>query len=209
MKKKLVFVMVSMMLVCAFTLSSCGITASDPGAPPAEVINPDTTESGDTSNETAPSPSESAGTAYGDAEVLENAVSVRIGRDGETEYGVTMYNNAATATMLNYLTDSSLLFPTYTYSEEESFVGQSIRGDYTQDEETTISDIKAGEIYLFSGGQLRLYFKDVPGANITATPVGFLADATKVSEAVPAAYKANEGDTWGVDVYFWLTKHVQ
>lgn len=213
MKKKFVLGMMSLMIVCALALSGCGEAASDPGTPPAEVINPDMAASQEVPNENGASnetsDTASVGTAYGDAEVLENAVSIRIGRDGETEYEVNMYNNAAVATMLDYLTGSALLFPTYTYSEDDGFVGQSVRGNYTREDEISVSDIKAGEIYLFDGGQLRLYFKDVTDANITATPVGVVVDAAGASEAVPAAYEANQGDTWGVDVYFWLTKHVQ
>lgn len=59
----------------------------------------------------------------------------------------------------------------------------------------------------FSGGQLRLYFKDVPGANITATPVGVFADPSVLNEAVKSAYENNKGDIWGVEVYFWITKN--
>ncbi len=58
--------------------------------------------------------------------------------------------------VLDYLSGSVLLFPAYTYDEEE------------------ITDIKASELYLFSGGQLRFYFKDIEGADITAMPVGVL-----------------------------------
>ncbi len=52
-----------------------------------------------------------------------------------------------------------------------------------------------------------MYFKDVPGANITATPVGVFADTFVVQEAVKNAYESNKGDTWGVEVYFWITKN--
>ena len=111
--------------------------------------------------------------------------------------------------MLDYLSGQPLLFPTYTYSDEEGFVGQSIRGNYTRDDENTITDIHAGELYLFSGGQLRLYFKDMAGANITATPVGYVVEAGDIPETVQNAYESNRNDTWGVDVYFWITKHIQ
>lgn len=52
-----------------------------------------------------------------------------------------------------------------------------------------------------------MYFKDVPGANITATPVGVLADTYVVNEAVKSAYESNKGNTWGVNVYFRITKN--
>ncbi|MDE5859711.1 MAG: hypothetical protein K2H23_04930 [Oscillospiraceae bacterium] len=164
------------------------------------MISPDNNAENTTQNE-------NSGTAY-DGDILENAVYVRIGRDGEKEWSVNMYNNSASTTMLDYLSGSALLFPTYTYEEEEGFVAQSVRGSYTRDDETTISDIKAGELYLFSGGQLRFYFKDMAGANITATPVGYFADTEELAKAVQGAYEANLGDTWGVDVYFWITKTI-
>ena len=68
--------------------------------------------------------------------------------------------------------------------------------------------MKAGELYLFSGGQLRFYFKDVGGANITATPIGCYTDTEGLAEAVKDAYEAELGNVWGVDVYFVITKNV-
>lgn len=194
------FVALMLVLMLALGMTGCSSRAEDPGSPPENVINPDNNAENSTQTE-------NSGTAY-DGDILENAVSVRIGRDGEKEWSVNMYNNAASTTMLTYLSDSALLFPTYTYEEEESFVAQSVRGSYTRDDETTISDIKASELYLFSGGQLRFYFKDMAGANITATPVGYFADTEELAKAVQGAYEANLGDTWGVDVYFWLTKTI-
>ena len=194
------FVALILVLMLALGMTACSSRAEDPGPPPENVISPDNNAENNTQTE-------NSGTAY-DGDILENAVSVRIGRDGEKEWSVNMYNNAASTTMLDYLSDSALLFPTYTYEEEEGFVAQSVRGSYTRDDETTISDIKAGELYLFSGGQLRFYFKDMAGANITATPVGYFVDTEGLAEAVQGAYEANLGDTWGVDVYFWITKTV-
>lgn len=111
--------------------------------------------------------------------------------------------------MLDYLSDSALLFPTYTYEEEESYVAQPIRGSYTRDDETEITGVYAGELYLFSDGQLRFYFKDMDGAGITATPVGCFAETEGLTEAVQNAYESKLDDTWGVDVYFWLTNTLQ
>ena len=59
-----------------------------------------------------------------------------------------------------------------------------------------------------SGGQLRFYFKDMAGANITATPIGYYADTEGLTDAVIDAYESNKGDTWGVDVYFVITKTI-
>lgn len=174
-----------------FALAGCQKERSDPGTSPEDVIHPNASDSGNTENENTNPPS-------GSGEIMENAVSVRIGRDSTQELSINM---------LGYLSDSALLFPTYTYDEDAGFVGQNIRGSYTRDEEVTITDVKCGGLYLFSGGQLRLYFQDVPGANITATPVGVFADSSVVKEAVKSAYESNRGDTWGVEVYFWITKN--
>ncbi|MDE6639338.1 MAG: hypothetical protein K2K63_02285 [Acetatifactor sp.] len=208
MKKKTMWVL-ALLLVCNMVLlSGCGGRAEDPGEPPAEVINP-----GQSSEDTAPdsnlSKESDAGNADDSGEVLENAISVRIGRDGTKEWSINMYNNDAAMTMLDYLSGSALLFPTYTYDEEEGFVAQGVRGNYTRDDEQKIADVKVGELYLFSGGQLRFYFKDMEGANITATPVGYYTEIDGLTEAVQEAYESNLGDTWGVDVYFWITKTLE
>lgn len=202
--KKIFTVLLAMMVITAiFALAGCQNKSPDPGTPPEDVIHPGVSDSNDTGNEN------SNGQAFtGSGEIIENAVSVRIGRDSNDELSVNIIDNAAANTMLDYLSDSALLFPTYTYDEDAGFVGQNVRGNYTRDEEVTVTDIKAGELYLFSGGQLRLYFKDVPGANITATPIGVFADTSVVNEAVTNAYESNQGDTWGVDVYFWITKQI-
>ncbi|MBD5459322.1 MAG: hypothetical protein HDR26_00035 [Lachnospiraceae bacterium] len=204
--KKMTMRVLALLLVCsAVLLSGCGGTAEDPGKPPAEVINPKQS-SEDANLDSDPSEESDAGDADDGGEVLENAISVRIGRDGTKEWNVNMYNNDAAMTMLNYLSGSALLFPAYTYEEEEGFVAQSVRGNYTRDDEQTIADVKTGELYLFSGGQLRFYFKDMEGVNITATPVGYYTDIEGLTEAVQEAYESNLEDVWGVDVYFWITK---
>ncbi len=189
-------------------LTGCGAGAEDPGEPPAEVINGESTDAENNSVQVGSS-TDIEETDKGDMsedEILANAISVRIGRDGTAEWNVDMYNNAAALTMMDYLSDSALLFPTYTYDEEGGFVAQNVRGNYTRDDEQTIADVKTGELYLFSGGQLRFYFKDIEGANITATPVGYYTDTEGLADAVQEAYISNLDDTWGVDVYFWITK---
>lgn len=198
MKKLSVILTVFSLLLSMTLLSGCGSTQEDPGPPPSEVVNPSGTGSSDTEKT-------DDGNAY-DGELLENAASVRIGRDGEKEWAVHMYNNAAANTMLDYLSGSALLFPTYTYEEAEGYVAQHVRGSYTRDYETEITDVHVGELYLFSDGQLRFYFKDMDGAGITATPIGYYAETEGLAEAVQNAYESNLGDTWGVDVYFWITK---
>ena len=199
MKKFTVLILALLLTVCLAALAGCSSQTEDPGAPPEDVINPGGNSIGDhTQNASSP---------Y-DGDVLENAVSVRIGQGESRDWAVNMYNNNASVTMLDYLSGSPLLFPTYTYEEEEGFVAQNVRGSYTRDDETTVTDIKAGELYLFSGGQLRFYFKDVAGANITATPIGYYVDTEGLTDAVIDAYESNKGDTWGVDVYFVITKTI-
>ena len=207
--KKMKMWVLALLLVCnAALLSGCGGRTEDPGEPPAEVVNPGQS-SEDTNLDSNPSEESDAGNADSSGEALENAISVRIGRDGTKEWSVTMYNNDAAMTMLDYLSGNALLFPTYTYDEEEGFVAQNVRGNYTRDDEREIADVKTGELYLFSGGQLRFYFKDMEGANITAKPVGYYTDVEGLTEAVQEAYESNLGDTWGVDVYFWITKTLE
>ena len=197
MRKFNTLILALLFAVGTTAITGCGSQTDDPGAPPADVINSDNS-TGDSNN----------GTAY-EGEVLEDAVSVRIGKDSRKDWSVNMYNNNAVLTMLDYLSNSALLFPAYTYEEEQGFVAQSVRGTYTRDDETTIADVKAGELYLFSDGQLRFYFKDMEGVNITATPVGYYAETGGLTEAVQEAYESNKGDTWGVDVYFLITKNIE
>ena len=165
-----------------------------PEAPVTEATAPDNATDGVAQEE-------SSATAYR-GEVLRNAVSAQIGQGSQKNWSVNMYDNAAAATMLGYLSESGLLFPTYTYDESRGFVAQNVRGSYTRDDETTVTNVKAGELYLFSGGQLRFYFKDVPGANITATPIGYYADTEGLTDAVIEAYESNLDDVWCVGVYF-------
>lgn len=202
--------MAAALALSAIVLCGCGAGAEDPGEPPAEVIdgtNENTdAESDAVQTESVISAAEPGGGEISEDEILPDAVSVRIGREGTVEWNVDMYNNGAALTMLDYLSDSALLFPTYTYEEEGGFVAQNIRGNYTRDDEQVIADVKTGELYLFGDGQLRFYFKDIEGADITATPVGYYADTVGLAEAVQKAYTSNLEDTWGVDVYFWITK---
>ena len=172
-------------------LTGCDSKPADPGTPPPNVIDPG-----------------SAPQSTNSAEVLQNAVSVRIGNGGKKDWYINMYDNAAARTMLGYLSSSELRFPTYNYDGENGFVSQSVRGSYTRDDEITVEDVKAGELYLFSGGQLRFYFRDCAGVNITATPIGYYVETDGLADAVTAAYTSNLGDTWGVDVYFNITKRI-
>ena len=192
-------------------LTGCGAGTEDPGEPPAEVINGESTnvENNSVQTESNTSMGETDSGDVSEDEILANAISVRIGRDGTKEWNVDMYNNDASVTMLDYLSGSALLFPTYTYDDEGGFVAQHVRGNYTRDDEQTVADVKTGELYLFSGGQLRFYFKDIDGADITATPIGRYTDTEGLTEAVQEAYTSNLDDTWGVDVYFWITKTLE
>ena len=210
--KKNIVIGITAYLAMVIMLSGCGQGTQDPGTPPEDVINPEssqqlTTDTSEAAN-AGEAGNESAGTGYGDEDILPGAVSVRIGRDSRESYLIDMYNNAATATMLDYLSSEALLFPTYTYDEEEGYVAQNIRGSYTRENEITVTDIKSGDVYLFSGGQLRFYFNDVDGADIVATPVGYFEMTENLADTVTEAYESNLGDTWGVSVYFWLTKNI-
>lgn len=209
MKKFIKLITVSLLIVSMAAFTGCGSQTQDPGPPPADVINPENAENTDAEDSSGDSVVNGNDKSSGESDILENAVSVRIGQGGKTDWAVNMYNNDAAETMLGYLSGSGLLFPTYTYEEEEGFVAQNVRGTYSRDDETTITDIKTGELYLFSGGQLRFYFKDVEGANITATPVGYYTDTEGLTEAVIEAYESNQGDVWGVDVYFVITKNIE
>lgn len=220
--KKRMNVMLALLLTLSMTaLVGCSSKTEDPGTPPAEVINPEnstddgvqsessTDDSAQIDNSTDDSvQSENSGTAD-EGDVLEHAVSVRIGKESQKDWSIDMYHNDAALTMLDYLSDTGLLFPTYTYEDEQGFVAQNVRGTYTRDDETTVEDVKTGELYLFSDGQLRFYFKDMAGVNITATPVGYYTETEGLTEAVQEAYESNLGDTWGVDVYFLITKTLE
>ena len=208
MKKITALITVLLLIVSMAAFTGCGSRTEDPGPPPADVINPDNSGNISAKNSTGDDTQDENNETSDEGDILENAVSVRIGRNGKTDWSIDMYNNDAAETMLGYLSDSGLLFPTYTYEEEQGFVAQNVRGNYSRDDETTIADVKTGELYLFSGGQLRFYFKDIEGANITATPVGYYTDTEGLTEAVQEAYESNKGDTWGVDVYFVITKNI-
>ena len=208
MKKFTPLITVLLLILSMAAFTGCGSQTEDPGPPPADVINPDNSESTSAENSTGADTQIENDEISEESDILENAVSVKIGRDGKTDWLINMYNNDAAETMLGYLSGSGLLFPTYTYDEEQGFVAQTVRGNYTRDDETTITDVRNGELYLFSGGQLRFYFKDIEGANITATPVGYYTDTEGLTEAVQDAYESNKDDVWGVDVYFVITKNI-
>ena len=208
MKKISTWITALLLIVSMAVFTGCGSQTEDPGPPPADVINPDNSED-TTAEDSIGDDAQNVNDGTSDEnDVLENAVSVRIGRDGQTEWLIDMYNNAAAETMLGYLSGSGLLFPTYTYDEEQGFVAQNVRGNYSRDDDETIGDIQAGDLYLFGDGQLRLYFKDVEGADITATPVGYFVETEGLAETVQEAYESNRDDVWGVDVYFIITKKI-
>ena len=208
MKKITTLVTVLLLIVSMTAFTGCGSQTEDPGPPPADVINPENSGNTSAENSTGDGTQNENDETSDESDILENAVSVRIGRNGKTDWSVDMYNNDAAETMLGYLSGSGLLFPTYTYNEEEGFVAQNVRGNYSRDDEATIGDIQAGDLYLFGDGQLRLYFKDMEGANITATPVGYFVETEGLTETVQEAYESNRDDVWGVDVYFVITKKI-
>lgn len=205
MKKTVTLLMVLFMVFSA-VLSGCGSKTEDPGPPPEDVINLDSASAG-SSEEAEDDSADVSDAEISDTEILEGAIQVSVGQSGDKVYTVDMYNNAAVNTMLGYLS-STLLFPSTEYDEEQGFAAHNIRGTYTQDDEITVTDIKAGEIYLFTGGQLRLYFKDIAGANITATPVGYFTETDNLAETVIADHEANVDDPWGVEVYFSIRKMI-
>ena len=205
MKKSISTLIAALLIASTAAFAGCDNSVSDPGTPPEEVIRPQQSEAA-SGSDTADSVEAENDSAENSDGLLVNVVSVRIGRDGETENNITMYDNSAAGTMLDYLSNSPLLFPTYTYDDEQGFVAQTVRGLYERDDEVTVTDIHAGELYLLSGNQLRLYFKDVEGADITATPIGYFANSEGLTDAVQKAYNDNIGDVWNVDVYFWITK---
>ena len=232
--KKLVTLFTAIILSMT-ALTGCNSTPKDPGPPPSDVVDPgSSTENSNTNNNTVNSTSDSISNSIGNGtqstnsdpqsssstpqsssstpqniyrgEVLENAVSVRIGNFGRKDWYINMYDNAAAQTMLGYLSSSEMRFPTYNYDGEHGFVSQSVRGSYTRNDEITVADVKAGELYLLSGGQLRFYFRDSTGVNITATPIGYYVETDGLADAVIDAYTSNIGDSWGVDVYFNIRK---
>lgn len=213
MKKRMMSGMFVMMVLCCLT--GCGKRVGNPGTPPEDVLLPEAapaaSDSGTDEYPATGMETDSMESEGNDEEsetgILENAVSVKIGLVDNTSYAVDMQNNEAANTMLGYLSSSEMRFPTYTYDETEGYVAQNIRGDYTRDDEAEINNISAGDLYLFSGGQLRLYFKDIEGADITATYVGRFKDGEAVKVAVPSAYEENRGDTWNVDVYFLIKRN--
>ena len=111
MKKIITLITALLVIVNMIAFTGCGSKTEDPGPPPADVINPE--NSGDMFSEESTSDSvqnENSETS-GESDILENSVSVRIGRDGKTDWSVNMYNNDAAETMLGYLSGSGLLFP--------------------------------------------------------------------------------------------------
>ncbi|MCH5193736.1 MAG: hypothetical protein J1F11_07225 [Oscillospiraceae bacterium] len=214
MKKVISKLMAVLLIASTAAFAGCDNSVSDPGTPPEEVIRPQQSETADNSNSNS-GEAENGSTENDSSEIgeensdglLVNAVSVQIGQNGKTNYSITMYDNAEANTMLGYLSGSPLLFPTYTYDTEQGFVAQTVRGSYERDDEITVTDVHAGELYLFNGSQLRFYFKDVEGANITAAPIGYFVEAGDLADAVRQAYEDSYNNVWGVEVYFVITKN--
>lgn len=200
-KKRIRGVLVITIMVAS--LSACGKSDADPGAPPLEVIQGSSASPQDNTSE-----DQIAGDEDFTGEIITSAVGVKIGSSGE-QLSVDMYNNAASNIMLDYLSASEMRFPGYTYSDEESYVAQHVRGNYTRDDEIEIADVQAGDMYLFSDGQLRLYFRDMQGVNIKATPIGYFQDRSNIEKYVTEDYAANRDDSWGVEVYFMITKLIK
>lgn len=200
-----------LVLVSVLVFGGCSQKEENRGEPPKEVLHPQENNVGDGAGGSQESESESSkqGSTGTESDILTGVVAVKIGLNDDTEYLVDMYNNRQVQTILGYLSDSEMRFPTYTYEEEEGYVAQNIRGNYSRDDEVTISDIHAGELYLFSDGQLRLYFKDVTGAEIKATPVGHFTDCDDITKRVEDAYEENRDDSWGVEVYFLIKKRAE
>lgn len=207
---------VAMLVLCMGVLgmTGCGKSSQTLEEPPEEVLHPEAAAAtGDTAQndiaigQDGESTEHNAGqndggAGSGSADILSGAVVTKIGLNDTKEYTIDMYNNAAANTILGYLSESEMRFPAYTYNAEEGYVAQNVRGAYTRDDETDVTAIHKGELYLFSDGQLRLYFQDIENAGITATPIGYFAD--DISGLVEKAYEENRDDSWGVDVYFLI-----
>ena len=90
MKKITTLITVLLLGVSIVSFTGCGSQTEDPGPPPANVINPE--NSGDTTVEDGTGngmQNEDSGTPDED-EILENAVSVRIGQDGQDDWLIDM-----------------------------------------------------------------------------------------------------------------------
>ncbi len=158
---------------------------------------------------------------YGDAEVLsginleirEGSFTVIMGPSGSGKstllYCLSGMEHSSEGQILYNGLDITNISPdelTKLHGNDFGFIFQSDRL-VGRDDESEIDNIKAGDLYLFSGGQLRLYFKDIEGADVTATFVGRFKDGEAVKTAIPSAYEENRGDTWNVDVYFLIRKN--
>lgn len=86
----------------------------DPGTPPSDVLNQDDADNSESE------------ISY-DGTPMENAVTIQIGQGSSTERAITMFNNAAVHTMLDYLSDGETLFPAQIYEAEEGFAARIFR----------------------------------------------------------------------------------
>ncbi len=117
-----------LLTVCVgfFTIigSGCGKEEKEIKEPPKEVLQPEdaSDKSSELNNESKDKDNKNS-----TKEILEQAVTINIGLNNDKDYTIDMYNNDAATTILGYLSDSKMRFPTYTYEEDGGYVEQNIR----------------------------------------------------------------------------------
>ena len=147
MKRNMVKWIVLACCVGIVTAAGCAADKKVAEEPPQAVLHPENAGNA-ADNSSSAANIQSAGTggtwqAPYDGTVRSGAVTAKIGLNDDTEYTIDMYNTAAADTILGYLTESEMRFPTYTYSEAGGYVAQNIRGTYTRDDEQDIGEIHA------------------------------------------------------------------
>ena len=103
MKKNKLTILAAITVLGLTVFSGCGAGAGDPGEPPAEVVNGGSIDTEDINPEDADKENKSVQAGGNDgmdvtegadayeSEILTNAISVRVGRDGTEEWNVDMY----------------------------------------------------------------------------------------------------------------------